>query len=356
MPRLACPSPNIAIEQQPNFPSYCLEKATNGEHGRAASNNDNSVDIPLLCAHDERKACEHIYISDQTITTACDKSGPALLTRGLHPPDYQTLSSRNEAKKRSLAYAHLRKCNLCPRLCGVNRHEQTGMCLIGHKFKVNVIAPHFGEEPRIQGHNGSGAVFMSDAICSVFSARTLTSPISGMAWISPQRNLRSGHQAAGSGKNVHNINIVTPEHVWEASTSKRPLKTANYAATARESIKAMQAPVGDLCFTADGIAKRDLLIRHLVMLGRDAEGAEIMKWLASEVSKDCYINIMEQYRPEAYVGKKKRKLNDRDKDEILYGESNRAVTGGEVSAARQAAYESGLWRFNDPPKHDGFAI
>ncbi|OAA50485.1 pyruvate formate lyase activating enzyme [Metarhizium rileyi] len=150
--------------------------------------------------------------------------------------------------------------------------------------------------------------------------------------------------------------LILDFKVWEASTSKRPLKTANYAATARESIKAMQAPVGDLCFTADGIAKRDLLIRHLVMLGRDAEGAEIMKWLASEVSKDCYINIMEQYRPEAYVGKKKRKLNDRDKDEILYGESNRAVTGGEVSAARQAAYESGLWRFNDPPKHDGFAI
>jgi len=74
-------------------------------------------------------------------------------------PRYMTLSSVDAAKKRAAAYAHLRNCNLCPRLCGVNRYETTGMCLIGDKAKVNVIAPHFGEEPCIQGHNGSGSVF-----------------------------------------------------------------------------------------------------------------------------------------------------------------------------------------------------
>lgn len=62
-------------------------------------------------------------------------------------PRYQLLSSREAAKKRSLAYAHLRNCNLCPRECGVNRYETTGMCLVGDKAKVNVIAPHFGEGP-----------------------------------------------------------------------------------------------------------------------------------------------------------------------------------------------------------------
>lgn len=60
-------------------------------------------------------------------------------------PRYQLLSSVDAAKKRSRAYAHLRNCNLCPRLCGVNRYETTGMCLIGSNVKVNVIAPHFGE-------------------------------------------------------------------------------------------------------------------------------------------------------------------------------------------------------------------
>lgn len=60
-------------------------------------------------------------------------------------PRYLTLSSRDAAKKRGQAYGHLRNCNLCPRLCGVNRYETTGVCLIGEKAKVNVIAPHFGE-------------------------------------------------------------------------------------------------------------------------------------------------------------------------------------------------------------------
>lgn len=77
-------------------------------------------------------------------------------------PRYQRLSSVDASKKRSLAYAHLRECNLCPRLCGVNRYEKTGVCLIGAEtVKVGTIAPHFGEEPFIQGHNGSGSVFFS---------------------------------------------------------------------------------------------------------------------------------------------------------------------------------------------------
>lgn len=60
-------------------------------------------------------------------------------------PRYSLLSSVDASKKRSKAYAHLANCNLCPRECGVNRFERTGMCLVGEKAKVNVIAPHFGE-------------------------------------------------------------------------------------------------------------------------------------------------------------------------------------------------------------------
>ena len=61
-------------------------------------------------------------------------------------PRYHQLSSIEASKKRSAAYAHLRNCNLCPRLCGVNRYETTGVCLIGAEtVKVNTIAPHFGE-------------------------------------------------------------------------------------------------------------------------------------------------------------------------------------------------------------------
>ena len=202
--------------------------------------------------------------------------------------------------------------------------------------------------------------------------------------------------------NVHNINIVTPEHVvpqvalsilhardqglrvpiiyntssfdspeslklmdglvdiyladfkvWEQSTSKRLLKSDDYATTARESIKAMHEQVGDLCFTGDGIAKRGVLVRHLVMPGKEDEGVQIMKFLASEVSPDCFVNIMEQYHPDAHVGKKKR---GNAADQVRYADLNRAVNDSEISFIRKAAMDAGLWRFNDPPKHDGFAI
>lgn len=213
--------------------------------------------------------------------------------------------------------------------------------------------------------------------------------------------------------NVHNINIVTPEHVvpqvalsilhardngltvpiiyntssfdspeslqlmdglvdiyladfkvWNASTSKRLLKADDYATTARESIKAMQEQVGDLCFTGDGIAKKGVLVRHLVMPGKEAEGAEIMNFLAKEVSTDCFVNIMEQYRPHAHVGKKKKRSKvkedgqpeDGESGQVRYAELNRAITNDELSSVKKAAIDAGLWRFNEPPKHGGFAI
>ncbi len=91
--------------------------------------------------------------SHATKSLTCSNSGnqrslhlaPPFLLDNDYVPHYQMISSRDAAKKRSLAYAHLRNCNLCPRMCGVNRYETTGMCLIGEKAKVNVIAPHFGE-------------------------------------------------------------------------------------------------------------------------------------------------------------------------------------------------------------------
>lgn len=125
----------------------------------------------------------------------------------------------------------------------------------------------------------------------------------------------------------------------------------------------MHAQVGDLCFTADGIAKKGLLVRHLVMPGFEAESAEIMKFLATEVSKDCFVNIMEQYHPDAYVGKPRSRSKqapaeegDGAAGEKRYADINRPVTREEVSAVRKAAEAAGLWRFCDPPRHDGFSL
>ena len=209
--------------------------------------------------------------------------------------------------------------------------------------------------------------------------------------------------------NVHNINLVTPEHVvpqvalsiltardmglrvpiiyntssfdsleslklldglvdiyladfkvWKSSTSKRLLKAEDYATTAMESIKEMHRQVGDLSFTSDGIAKRGVLLRHLVMPGKENEGEEIMRWLGENLSKDLYVHIMEQYHPDAHVGKKRRvtrrvKTADQGEDtkeEIRYGEINRAVRDEELSSVRDAAVKAGLWRFCEPNENN----
>lgn len=142
--------------------------------------------------------------------------------------------------------------------------------------------------------------------------------------------------------------------VWSSRTAQRLLKAEDYPEAAKASIRAMQAQVGDLKFTPDGIAQRGLLVRHLVMPGLENESAEIMKFLAEEVSRDCFVNIMEQYRPTAYVGRPKR--GREESKEKRYEEINRPVTKEEVSSVREAAEAAGLWRFCDPPRHDGFNI
>ena len=88
------------------------------------------------------------------------------------------------------------------------------------------------------------------------------------------------------------VDIYLPDFkVWDKSTSKRLLKADDYASTAKESIRKMHDQVGDLCFTPDGIAKKGLLVRHLVMPGKEDEGQKIMRWLGSNISRDLFVNV-----------------------------------------------------------------
>ena len=171
------------------------------------------------------------------------------------------------------------------------------------------------------------------------------------------------------------VDIYLPDFkVWTKASSKRLLKAEDYASAAMESIKGMHAQVGDLCFTPDGLAKNGLLLRHLVMPGKEDEGREIMRWLGENISTDIFVNIMEQYHPDAHVGKPSRSsrassnpgaIEDASTNQhddgpssvsVRYNEINRAVTGQEVSSVRKAAEDAGIWRFCDPVRHDGFNL
>lgn len=265
----------------------------------------------------------------------------------------------------------------------------------------------------MQGHNGSGSVFFSgcNLRCSFCQNYDIAHQKNGFD-LTPEE-LAEWYIKLQDVGNVHNINLVTPEHVvpqvvlsilharelglnvpivyntssfdsleslklldglvdiylpdfkvWKTSTSKRLLKADNYTETAMESIQEMQAQVGDLCFTSDGLAKKGVLLRHLVMPGKEDEGQEIVKWLAENVSKDLYIHIMEQYHPRANVGKPKRiaKQNGSvasssetsNRETVRYQDINRPITDKELSSVQQAAREAGLWRFVEATEQGGF--
>lgn len=311
-------------------------------------------------------------------------------------PRFQLLTPLEESKKRTAAYSHLRECNLCPRLCGVNRFERTGTCLIGADVVVNTVAPHFGEEPCIQGSRGSGSVFFSgcNLRCVFCQNHDIAHQKNGFH-LTPEA-LGEWYMKLQDVGNVHNINLVTPEHVvpqvvlsilhakslglnlpiiyntssfdslasielldglvdiyladfkvWNTGTSKRLLKAENYAETAQESIQAMQRQVGDLVFNSIGHAKKGVLLRHLVMPGHEEEGKHIVRWLAENVSKDLYVHVMEQYHPRAHVGKGRRKASKSGRAEnVVAG----VVEPGDVPADEQAKKEVRYQDINRPIK------
>lgn len=155
--------------------------------------------------------------------------------------------------------------------------------------------------------------------------------------------------------------------MWNDETGKRLLKVHDYPATARQSIIEMHRQVGDLCFTPDGLAKKGVLLRHLVMPGKEDEGCQIMDWLGHSVSTDLFVHIMGQYHPDAHVGQPSRVSKSQKSTAAgasrgerssprRYEDINRFVKDVELESVREAAVNAGLWRFHDPVGHAGYNI
>src|SRR5262249_41013063 len=95
------------------------------------------------------------------------------------------------------------------------------------------------------------------------------------------------------------VDIYMPDFkFWDADTTKWIVKAKDYPAVARRTIKEMHRQVDDLVLNANGLARRGVLVRHLVMPNQLAGTRDIMRFLAREVSPNTYVNIMAQYRPE----------------------------------------------------------
>ena len=122
---------------------------------------------------------------------------------------------------------------------------------------------------------------------------------------------------------------------WDPRVAEETCNAPDYPEVARNALREMHRQVGVLKFDHAGVARRGVLVRHLVMPGQTDEAAAIFRWLAEELSPDTFVNIMGQYRPDHRVPHNPR-----------YIEINRRPQRGELDATYDAARRAGLWRFD----------
>jgi putative pyruvate formate lyase activating enzyme len=296
--------------------------------------------------------------------------------------------------KAEAALAELEDCRACPRDCGINRlKDETAACFTGRHAVVSSAFPHFGEEDCLRGTRGSGTIFFSlcNLRCVFCQNWDISQRRSGSVLTAREiADLMLSLQDQG----CHNINFVTPEHVapqviealaiaiprgleipivyntsaydalaslelldglvdiympdfkfWSPASAKRLAKAKDYPERARDAIREMHRQVGPLRFGSDGVARRGVLIRHLVMPGQLDETQAIFQWLATELSPDSYVNVMAQYRPQYQVGAKSRHGKAR------YNEIDRRPEASELGRALAAAQAAGLWRLDQRQIH-----
>ena len=296
-------------------------------------------------------------------------------------PAYLKLFRSGELAQRvQAAYQRLGDCDLCGRECHTDRHEQTGACKTGLEAIVSSYGPHHGEEDPLRGWAGSGTIFFSwcNLRCQ-FCQNYDISQLGHGQQVSPERLAAMMLELQAQG--CHNINFVSPSHVVAQILSatliaaqaglRLPLvyntggydsaaalalldgvidiympdikyadekiaekysKIPHYPSVNQAAVKEMHRQVGDLVLDDHGIARRGLLVRHLVMPNELAGTAEIARFLAQEVSPDTYINVMGQYRP-CYKASQ-------------YPELNRPPTRRELEEAHQAVRDAGLHRLD----------
>ena len=274
----------------------------------------------------------------------------------------------------------LARCELCPRRCGVDRlQEERGVCGIGRQARVAGVHAHFGEEAPLVGTGGSGTIFFSgcNLLCSFCQNWEISRGYEGKA-LSAQELAAAMIRLQERG--CHNINLVTPARIipqilvalpiavdaglrlplvyncggYEAVPTLRLLDgivdiympdfkfwddrwayhccgVTDYRARAMAALREMHRQVGDLVIDENGLAVRGLLVRHLVMPGNIAGTAEVAAFLAEEISRDTYVNIMAQWRP----------CGAARSDPLL----NRPLRREEYLLAVEAARRAGLHRF-----------
>jgi putative pyruvate formate lyase activating enzyme len=237
-------------------------------------------------------------------------------------------------------------CRVCPRECSVDRlGDERGLCRIGRRAAVASHFPHFGEENCLRGWRGSGTIFFSG--CNL---RCVFCQNYDVSWQVQGREVDAAGLAAMMLElqeiGCHNINWVTPEHVVpqilealslavegglrlpivyntsaydspdslrlmegvvdiympdlklsSSELSRRYLGKREYFDVASRNVREMHRQVGRLVLDGEGLARRGLIVRHLVMPGIVEETEAVLRFIAAELGPDTYVNLMGQYYP-----------------------------------------------------------
>jgi len=297
-------------------------------------------------------------------------------------PGYFRLLETGELQQRALmAYPHLSICDVCALKCPVDRLAgKIGACHLGARAKVSSFSPHLGEENPLRGWNGSGTIFFTrcNLRCQYCQNYDISQSDDGEE-VEPEdiAVMMLDLQARG----CHNINFVSPSHVVpqilasilvavkaglhlplvyntggydslamlqllegvidiympdmkyaDAKIGHKYSKVPDYPVRNQAAVREMHRQVGDLRIDQHGLAYRGLLVRHLILPNNLAGTGAVVKFLASEISKDTYLNLMDQYRP-AYRARQ-------------YPELDRPIISKEYLEAIELARNAGLYRFD----------
>ncbi len=272
-------------------------------------------------------------------------------------------------------------CNLCPRLCGADRKNQTGFCGETEKVRVARAALHFWEEPCISGPEGgagSGTVFFTgcNLRCVYCQNFDLSRGQTGKE-ITVERLTEIFLELQGKG--ALNINLVTPTHFipqiidaltlakekgltlpivyntsgyerveslqmldglidvylpdfkyWNSETAEKYSFAPDYPEVAKKALGEMVRQVPDPVFDDAGIMKKGVIIRHLLLPGHGSEGKDIVSYLYQTYKDHVYLSLMNQYTP----------LQSLDAEK--YPELNRKVTQEEYDSLVDFAIDLGV--------------
>jgi len=296
-------------------------------------------------------------------------------------PGYLRLHRDGELTRRAeLARKREQACDLCARYCRVDRADRHGACRTGLKAWVASYGPHHGEEEPLRGWRGSGTIFFAwcNLRCQYCQNHDISQAAAGRELESEEiASIMLNLQESG----CHNINLVSPSHVVaeilealviavdhglrlplvyntggydspealamldgvidiympdmkysDRLVARTLSKIGGYPQVNQDAVREMHRQVGDLMLDSRGIAQRGLLVRHLVLPEGLAGTAEVVRFLAEEISPLTYLNLMDQYRP-AFNAHNHPPLNQR-------------LTSAEYGEALKMAQDAGLTRLD----------